>query len=1207
MVNDSPLNTLGTIRTEIQINDILFETHFFIIHEPFNLCTDGLLGNSFLHRYFANISFSSNTITISYKKGQNQKTKEICNEKRTLDKKDEKINDMSNIEKRRERKKRNNDFDYYKKLPANYFNDESKFCSVAVNAYKFKNEKNKEKSCENKTHNEKDGNLCIQKLNYSDDPDDMLEEYIYPDTEKRQLTDPNERAKYLIEQLDLSHLNKTESKAIKNLLFQYPFAFHIENDDFKPCTITKHKLQLKENSKVVNVPQYRIAQAHIEIINEQIRKLEENNIVKKCVSPYNAPIIVVPKKSETNEKKYRVVFDFRRLNDELESFDYPLPRIDEIIDQLHGSKYFTTIDIFSAFHQIELEESSKPLTAFSTPWGKYCFNVTPFGLKTSPMYFLICINAVLEGLLPNNILVYMDDIIIYSRDLDTHIRTLEEVFKRFIKHNLKASVEKTIFLKDSVKYLGFLITTKGVAPDPTKVECIVNFPRPQNVKSTQRLLGLYAYYRRFLHNASLTCSPLYELLKKGKGKFVWTDECEKAFIELKKALTSSPILAYPNFNETFIVSVDSSIKAIGGVLSQAHDKPIHYFSKTLNSAQTRYSTIERELLAIIYSVLHFSPYLIGREFILNTDHKPLVYLFNSKNNSSRLHRWRLILMGYQFKIQHKPGKNNIIADILSRLTNDDDNNENKMIEHTKTHNINVVQTRAKTKQKQETYIEEIDLENRYSIPENNGLMLYAKNNDHIFFLFEHSDCELQKKIQHKLKIKINFNQQTNQYIYPLGSNRTIVKITPLIRSNEQINQIKTIINTLIQYCYDNTYKNIAINSNFEDYQSYFNFKQILQQLMVKTNIETVLFLNKIIEIEDKEIIDRILYTYHKSWLGSHSSYERMLKNIKKCYLWNEMNKQIKQYVKNCAVCEKIKINRYIKPKMMITSTATEPFEKMFLDIVGPITPQSVDGYNYILTAVCDLTKFAIAVPLKNADAISTANSFVNEIVLKYGFVKTIVSDLGSNFISSTMKEVTKLLHTKQKFTTSYHPQSNGTVERFHKTLATFLRAHTQKDPDYWCRYLNYALFSYNAQTHSSTMYSPFELLYSRPVLMPKEILNDSPIYNYESYANEVKFKLKALYELAREHIAKRKEDNKRQYDKNALQNEIQLEKNQLVLVIKVKKKGKYDEVFNGPYRVEKMLSPNVALVRIKNKSVKINISRLKIANADYGETAPPRI
>lgn len=403
----------------------------------------------------------------------------------------------------------------------------------------------------------------------------------------------------------------------------------------------------------------------------------------------------------------------------------------------------------------------------------------------------------------------------------------------------------------------------------------------------------------------------------------------------------------------------------------------------------------------------------------------------------------------------------------------------------------------------------------------------------------------------------------------------------------------------MHFCDQHKVKNVALNVNFKDAINYFKFRRILRKSVDEKIIKITLFLNKIMEVTDAQQINQILQNYHETLMGGHSGLERMKNTIKKFYNWPNMTKDIKNYIGNCPKCEKIKINKHTRMPMQISSTAERPFQKIYIDLVGPITPMSSEGNNYIFSCNCELSKYAIASPMRDCSALTTAKAFIHETILKFVFPEEIVTGNGTNFISQTMVEVSKILKIKKTLTTPYHPQSNQ-VERYHRSLSTYLKAFIKDDPMYWDAYLDYATFSYNITENTTTGFSPFEIVFGHSIKLPISITGDRPTYNYENYVQELKNKLKNTHQLAQENILARKQNNKLKYDKLPIKS-IHLKKNDLA---KNKKNHKFDDSYDGPFRVEKILSPVTAIIKRKKKSYKIHVNRLKLATADYGDTPP---
>lgn len=468
--------------------------------------------------------------------------------------------------------------------------------------------------------------------------------------------------------LRLTHLNGAEKENVEKLIEEAADRFHLPNETLGATTFAKHTIHTTDDVPI-STKQYRFPPIHKEEINKQIEALLQNGTVTPSNSPYNSPLWIVPKKPDSQgNKRWRMVIDYRKLNEKTIGDAYPLPNINEILDQLGGAKYFSVFDLASGFHQIPMSEKDAQKTAFSTPHGHYQFERMPFGLKNAPATFQRLMDNVLTGLQGQELFVYLDDIVIYAKSLHEHEVKFRRLIERLRHANLKLQPDKCEFLRREVNYLGHIIGEDGVKPDPGKITAVERFPTPRNVKTIRQFLGLAGYYRRFIPNFSKVSKPLTDLLKKEK-EFKWEVKQKSAFDQLKGALCSEPILQYPDFTQTFNLTTDASGYAIGGVLSQGpigKDLPIGYASRLLNGAEQRYSTIEKECLAIIYCVSHFRPYLYGRKFLIITDHKPLVWLHSIKDPSSRLWKWRLKLSEYNYEIEYKAGSANANADALSR-------------------------------------------------------------------------------------------------------------------------------------------------------------------------------------------------------------------------------------------------------------------------------------------------------------------------------------------------------------------------------------------------------------------------------------------------------------------------------------------------------------------------------------------------------------
>ena len=390
-----------------------------------------------------------------------------------------------------------------------------------------------------------------------------------------------------------------------------------------------------------------------------------NNIIQPSHSPWAAPVVLVGKR----DGGLRFCVDYRKLNDLTRKDAYPLPRIDDALDSLNKACWFSTLDLASGYWQVELDPRDKHKTAFTTRQGLFEFDVLSFGLCNSPSTFQRLMDLVLADGQWTTCLVYLDDIIIFGRTFQEHLGRLDEVLTKLRQANLKVKPAKCNLFATQVQYLGHIISSKGVKADPAKVEAVRQWPVPKNQTEVRSFVGLASYYRRFVKGFAETARPLHQLTEKGRH-FKWTEVCHTAFEQLKLSLMSAPVLVYPDPSKTFILDTDASDAGIGAVLSQEEggcEQVIAYASRALTKQERKYATTKKELLSMVTFIKHFKHYLLGKEFVLRTDHNSLRWLHNFQGLEGQLARWVEQLASFQYKIVHRPGRVHANADALSRL------------------------------------------------------------------------------------------------------------------------------------------------------------------------------------------------------------------------------------------------------------------------------------------------------------------------------------------------------------------------------------------------------------------------------------------------------------------------------------------------------------------------------------------------------------
>ena len=463
--------------------------------------------------------------------------------------------------------------------------------------------------------------------------------------------------------------DKKETKNFKNIILENQDAFAQDDKDLGQVKSFEHRIDLKHDRPIASKP-YRIPHSRMEVVENEIQRMLDTGVIRPSKSPYAAPCLLVWKKNG----KPRLVIDYRNLNKIVEPFQYPLPHLESAIHSLGGNEMFSTLDLISGYHQISLREEDMKKTAFTTGRGLYEFTRTPFGLITSGAVMQSIMERVLIGLNHKICLVYVDDVIIAGKTKEDHDKNLDLVLRRLRLHGFKIRIDKCVFRSSQVECLGHVISSAGIIPNPDKTESLKSRPIPKNAKGVKSFLGVCGYYRRFVNNYSEISKPLIELTKKNV-KFVWSSDCQKAYNKLIQLLTSPPILTYPDYNIPFIITTDASRSGIGAVLSQiqnGEEKPIAYYSRKLNQAETRYPIFDLEGLAIKVALNKWRLYVYGYNITIRTDNLPIIGILKNKNCEGRIAKYLSTIQMYNIDYVYLPGKHNIIADFLSRSCEEGD-------------------------------------------------------------------------------------------------------------------------------------------------------------------------------------------------------------------------------------------------------------------------------------------------------------------------------------------------------------------------------------------------------------------------------------------------------------------------------------------------------------------------------------------------------
>ncbi|KAL6459687.1 hypothetical protein MHYP_G00314460 [Metynnis hypsauchen] len=458
-------------------------------------------------------------------------------------------------------------------------------------------------------------------------------------------------------------LSETQQLRLRDLIGRFRTSFAMSERECTRTSLASHLINTGD-AQPIKLRPHRLALAKRVVAERLVREMASTGVIEPSSSPWSAPVVLAKKK----DGNWRFCVDYRRLNAVTKLDSYPLPRIDDTLDQLSGSAWFSSLDLRSGYWQVPLVEGDREKTAFSLGLALWHFTVLPFGLCNSPATFERLMERVLSGVPRSCCVVYLDDVLAHGPDFDSALSHLEVVLGAIQAANLKLNPAKCNLLRQRVSFLGHVVSGASVETDPKKTEAVRDWPTPRNAKMVRSFVGLASYYRRFIRGFADVAAPLHNLTRPNV-KFCWSEEAERAFEELKGRLCNAPILAFPKMSERFIVDTDASDRGLGAVLSQVQDGSEHviaYYSRRLDKAERNYCVTRRELLAVVESLKHFRPYVYGVPFLLHTDHASLQWLMRFREPEGQLACWISRLQEFSFEVVHRPGRSHSNADALSR-------------------------------------------------------------------------------------------------------------------------------------------------------------------------------------------------------------------------------------------------------------------------------------------------------------------------------------------------------------------------------------------------------------------------------------------------------------------------------------------------------------------------------------------------------------
>ena len=966
--------------------------------------------------------------------------------------------------------------------------------------------------------------------------------------------DSQGEAKSPTSNLQINHINTNNSQQLPNenenalqsvrarVLQKYKDVFPDDlPKELPPRRHIEHSIDLIPGSSPPSKQPYKMSPKELDELKKIIDDLLAHGFIQPAASPFGAPVLFVKKKDGT----MRMCVDYRALNKITIANKYPLPRIDELFDRLQGAKYFSKIDLRSGYHQVRIAEKDIDKTTFNSRYGSYSFKVLSFGLCNAPATFMNLMNSILHEYLDKFAIVFLDDIMIYSKTLAEHEQHLEQVLSKLRQHKLYGKLSKTELVQQKIGFLGHMVTPEGLCVDPDKLKAVSEWPVCKTVHDVRSFLGFVGYYRKFIKSFSAIVAPLSDLTKTANNKdpllnkqVKWGREEKQAFQTIKEKVCNAPVLALPNTDLPFVLTTDASGFAIGATLSQDQGnglQPIAFMSKKMLDAETRYPTHEQELLAIVCALKQWRHYLHGSKFevIAETDHKPLTYLQSQPHLSKRQVGWLDVLAEFGctpgLKVVYRQGKYNIAADALSRRSDHKEDEQHGTPETTqlkttsKDFKMDLKLDTSSVQQLFKSNFEPQDLKTcNINCPNNGSDPTSVQGSE------GYGNCPVRTLATDKTENEQQ-SSASNQALKPEASfsnvqtyihNNTDDK-NPRNHNNNH-NQKRQTSNQLLnnvgldkqqqsvqdnQTVTDNSISDLQKNahtSSLYDLQSllktaYTRDKTcsavLTEMLQTKSNkykkftlnSESILLKNNRIYVpDDMSVKTLILQEAHDNKLaGGHSGIHRTKLKIARHYTWNKLQQDVEDYVNSCIQCQTSKSSTQ-KPQGLLQSigAADKRWQTISMDFIGPLKA-SGNGFTCILVVVDTLSKYAHFIPTHiTATAPQIAQLVFNNVVRYHGVPESIISDRDARFTSAFWEALWSMCGTKLRRSTAYRPQTDGQTERTNKTLEEYLRSYIGNNMDDWDTLLMYAEIAHNNNVSVSTGYTPYFLNRGEEINLP---------------------------------------------------------------------------------------------------------------------------
>ena len=773
--------------------------------------------------------------------------------------------------------------------------------------------------------------------------------------------------------------------------------------------------------------------AEIAAATEWVRDEVAAGRMESSSGEWAAQLVIVAKKNDKGEVSgWRVCGDYRDLNAATKADAEPLPLMQAVFDQLSSMQYFSKLDLLKGFNQIPVEPASRELMAVSTPAGLYQPTVMPFGVKNAPGAFQREMRRVLGPRLNKGVAVYIDDVIVYSHTEAEQLELIDWVLARLAAAGYYAHPGKCEFVRREVSFLGHIVSHHGVSMQQHKVAAVRAWKVPVNVTEVRSFLGLANFYRRFVQGYAEIARPLTDLTRKaedGEPSFTWGPEAQRAFDELKRRVASAPVLAHPDPQRPWVINADASKHALGAVLQQPQDdgtlRPVAYWSYKLKAAERNYSATELELMALVLSTKEWRVYLHGspHDIQLLSDHKPLMYLNGKEQLNQRLTNWNEQLGDYTFVVSYVPGKDNVVADALSRRA---DHAELKDGEANDEPRRKVRLTAARLTAAQT---------GRWGMWSFGGHWMDPPPSVSL------ATTRARAKAGQPAVQASSDERRTAQYEYTLHVDSMLGDLRAAAARDAEYQ---------------------ALLQGRVEHDGYERRDGLVYSRSGAVCVP-----------KDQALRSRLMMLAHDA--AGHFGRDKTIERLGRHCWWVGLSSDVMDFVRGCPVCDAQRASNDLPAGLLQPlSVPADVWDSVSVDFVGPL-PMSKDGYDSILVLIDRLSKMMLLRPCTTSiTAIETGRLLLDMMLPMGKLPKSIVSDRDVRFTSAAWGQLWKGLGTKLAMSTAYHPQSDGQTERMNRTMQTMLRSYVEKRED-WTEWLPFVAAAYNSTRQDSTRRTPFEL------------------------------------------------------------------------------------------------------------------------------------